>query len=59
MSGTTREIFSRPEELRDHGLNVPQVTQVAHDLRDRDINVDRVPVTVEEGVEEIWRILSS
>lgn len=59
MSGTTREVFSQPEKLRDHGLNVPQVTQVAHDLRARGIGVDRMPVTVEEGVEEVWKILNS
>ncbi len=59
MSGTTREVFSQPEELFQHGLNVPQVTQVAHDLRARGIGVERVPVTVDEGVEEIWKILSS
>jgi len=59
MSGTTREIFSQPEELADHGLSVPQVTQVAHELRARGMNVGRIPVTVDEGVEEIWRILSS
>jgi energy-coupling factor transport system ATP-binding protein len=59
MSGTTREIFSQPEELLGHGLNVPQVTQVAQELRVRDIRLDQVPVTVEEGVEEIWKILKS
>ncbi len=59
MSGTTREIFSQPKKLFSHGLNVPQVTQVAHELGARQINLDRIPVTVEEGVGEIWRILSS
>ncbi|MEA3377360.1 MAG: energy-coupling factor transporter ATPase [Chloroflexota bacterium] len=59
MNGTTREVFSQPEQLFDHGLDVPQVTRVAHDLKGRQINVSRIPVTVEEGVEEIWKILSS
>ena len=59
MSGTTREIFSQPEELSNHGLGVPHVSQVAHDLRARQISVDEIPVTVEEGVEEIWKILNS
>lgn len=59
MSGTTREVFSQPERLFDYGLNVPQVSQVAHDLRARGIDVDRIPVTVEEGVEQVWKILSS
>ncbi len=59
MSGSTREIFSRPEELRQHGLGVPQVAEVAHELVARGITVDRIPVTVEEGLEELWKILNS
>jgi energy-coupling factor transport system ATP-binding protein len=59
MSSTTREIFSRPEKLRDHGLGVPQVTEVAHALIERGMTVERIPVTVEEGVEEVWKILNS
>jgi len=58
MSGTTREIFSQPEKLREHGLGVPQVTEVAHELVARGVTVDRIPVTVEEGVEEAWKILN-
>jgi hypothetical protein len=53
-----REIFSQPEELRAHGLGVPQVTEVAHELVARGVAVDRIPVTVEEGVEEAWKILN-
>jgi energy-coupling factor transport system ATP-binding protein len=59
MSSTTREIFSQPEKLRDHGLGVPQVTEVAHALIERGMAVERIPVTVEEGVEEVWKILNS
>jgi energy-coupling factor transport system ATP-binding protein len=59
MSSTTREIFSQPEKLRDHGLGVPQVTEVAHALIGRGMAVERIPVTVEEGVEEVWKILNS
>jgi energy-coupling factor transport system ATP-binding protein len=59
MSGTTREIFSQPEKLRQHGLGVPQVTEVAHELISRNIPVELIPVTVEEGVEEVWKTLNS
>ena len=59
MSGTTREVFSQPERLREHGLGVPQVTEVAHALIARGIGVERVPVTVDEGVTEAWKILNS
>jgi energy-coupling factor transport system ATP-binding protein len=59
MSGTTRAVFSQPEKLREHGLGVPQVTEVAHALIARDMTVERIPVTVEEGLEEVWKILNS
>jgi energy-coupling factor transport system ATP-binding protein len=59
MSSTTRDIFSQPDKLRDHGLGVPQVTEVAHALIGRGMTVERIPVTVEEGVEEVWKILNS
>jgi energy-coupling factor transport system ATP-binding protein len=59
MNGTTREVFSQPEKLRQHGLGVPQVTEVAHELISRNISVEQIPVTVEEGLEEAWKILNS
>lgn len=34
MQGKPREIFSRVKELRDYGLDVPQITCLAHELRE-------------------------
>jgi len=59
MDGATREVFSQPEKLRQHGLGVPQITEVAHTLIARGIAVEQIPVKVEEGVEGIWKILNS
>ena len=59
MSGPTREIFNRPEELRQYGLGVPQVTTVAHRLRERGLPISRIPLTVAEAEEDIWKILNS
>jgi energy-coupling factor transport system ATP-binding protein len=59
MSGTTREIFNRPDELHQYGLGVPQVTTVAHQLRERSLPVPRTPLTVAEAEEDIWKILNS
>ncbi len=59
MSGTTREVFSQPDKLREHGLGVPQITEVAHTLIGRGITVEQIPVTVKEGVEQVWKILNS
>jgi energy-coupling factor transport system ATP-binding protein len=59
MSGTTREIFDRPDELKGYGLGVPQVTTVAHQLRERGLPLTRIPLTVAEAEEDIWKILNS
>ena len=48
MSGTPHEVFSRAQELQDVGLNVPQVTQVAMDLRRRGVAVDPAVYTVDQ-----------
>jgi energy-coupling factor transport system ATP-binding protein len=59
MSGTTREIFDRPNEMSRYGLGVPQVTTVAHQLRERGLPITRTPLTVAEAEEDIWKILNS
>jgi energy-coupling factor transport system ATP-binding protein len=59
MEGSTREVFSQPQKLGQHGLGVPQVTEVVHELIARGVKVKQIPVTVEEGIAEVWRILSS
>lgn len=40
MQGTPAEIFSRPEELTAIGLDVPQCTDLVHQLRDAGIRVE-------------------
>jgi energy-coupling factor transport system ATP-binding protein len=59
MAGTTREIFAQPDRLKEHGLGVPQITEVAHALVARGLSIARLPLTVAEGVEEVWKILNS
>ncbi len=41
MDGTPREIFSRPEALRERGLTVPPVTALADALRHRGIPLEK------------------
>ena len=48
MSGTPREVFSRGRELVRAGLDVPQTTHIAMELRRRGLNVDPAVYTVEE-----------
>ena len=48
MSSTPHEVFSRAEELVAVGLNVPQVTRVAMELRRRGVEIDPAVYTVAE-----------
>lgn len=59
MSGSAREVFAQRDRLCQHGLEVPQITQVAQQLLARGIPVSQIPLTVNEGLEEAWRILNS
>ena len=48
MTGTPREVFSRGSALMKAGLDVPQVTRVAMELRKRGLPIDPAVYTVEE-----------
>lgn len=56
MDGTPREIFSRVEELKAHRLDVPQMTLLAHELRQAGIPIVKGVLTREELVEEILKV---
>ncbi len=53
MQGTPREIFSRVDELKEHRLDVPQVTLVADELRQAGILIPAGILTREELVEAV------
>ncbi len=52
MQGTPKEVFSQVEALRGYGLDVPQATEICHNLRIKDGVLD-----VDECVDEISRLL--
>ena len=56
MSGTPREIFSRYDDLRKLRLAVPQVTELAHELRKAGLDIPDGILTVEEFVEAVGSI---
>lgn len=56
MQGTPQEIFSREEELRELALTVPQVTQLACELRKEGIPLQKGILTKEELVKELCRL---
>ncbi|TYP50336.1 energy-coupling factor transporter ATPase [Thermosediminibacter litoriperuensis] len=57
MEGTPREIFSRVEELKEIGLDVPQVTELAHRLKGRGLEVRGDILTIDEMVECLCPLL--
>lgn len=50
MEGKPKEIFSQVEKLKEYGLDVPQVTEVAYYLRKKGINIAQDILTIEEMV---------
>jgi len=58
MEGTPREIFSRVDEIKKYRLDVPQVTELAYELKKAGVDLPDGILTVEELVEAIKRIKS-
>ncbi|HZJ83229.1 MAG TPA: energy-coupling factor transporter ATPase [Clostridia bacterium] len=50
MDGTPREIFVEVEQLKELGLDVPQMTELAHELRKEGLDIPPDLLTVEEMV---------
>ena len=48
LEGTPREIFSRVTELKKLGLDVPQVTEIAYNLKDKGIDFGQCVLNVKE-----------
>ena len=51
MQGTPREVFSRVEELKALRLDVPQVTLLAHELKQAGVEIPDGILTIEELVD--------
>lgn len=56
MEGTPKQVFSQVEELKAHGLDVPQVTELAYELQQEGLPLPDGILTVEEFVQEMQRI---
>ncbi len=54
--GTPREVFSRVEELKALGLDVPQVTELAHQLIEEGIDMPEDILTVDEMVMKLCQL---
>ncbi|MBR5302536.1 MAG: energy-coupling factor transporter ATPase [Clostridia bacterium] len=59
MSGTPREVFTKVDAVRKLGLDVPPMTDLAHMLRAKGLDVRADVLTVDEMVEEVCRLSSN
>lgn len=59
MQGIPKEIFSQVEKMKAYGLDVPQVTETAYNLRKLGIDIPSDILTVEEMVGAICRLKST
>jgi len=48
MQGTPREVFSQVEELKKYRLDVPQVTELAYELKKSGVNLPDGVLSIEE-----------
>ena len=53
LSGTPREVFSKVEKLKQIGLDVPQVTELAYELRKEGIDIKADTLTIDEMVVQL------
>ena len=58
MCDTVPKVYSRAQELRDMGLNVPQITDIFLKLKQSGINCSTEIFTVEQGVSDLKRLLA-
>lgn len=59
MQGTPREIFSRVDSLKAHRMDVPQITLLAHELKQAGLDLPDGILTREELVEALTKIYST
>lgn len=55
MQGKPREIFKQVDKLKQLGLDVPQMTELAYELKKEDIDIEDDILTVEEMVNRLCR----
>ena len=58
MDGTPKEVFSRVNELKKYRLDVPQVTELADELKQAGMELPDGILTIEELVDELAAKLS-
>ena len=58
MDGTPKEVFSQVKELKKYSLDVPQVTELADELKSAGMELPDGILTIDELVERLVPMLS-
>ncbi len=56
MEGTPREVFSKVDVMKKIGLDVPQVTELAYELRKEGIDISTEILNIDEMVDAICQL---
>lgn len=56
MEGTPRDIFPQVEKMKNIGLDVPQVTELAYELKKAGIDINEKILNVDEMVKELCQL---
>lgn len=56
MDGTPRSVFSQVKTIKDIGLDVPQVTELAYELKNAGINISTEILNVDEMVNALCQL---
>lgn len=54
---TPKEVFKHRDELLSYGLDVPEITEIAHELRESGFDVPEDISTIDEAVDAILRLM--
>ena len=53
LDGTPKDVFSKVDKVKSLGLDVPQVTELMYSLMKQGLNVENLPLTVDEAFDII------
>lgn len=56
LEGTPREVFANVEHIKNIGLDVPQVTELAYELRKEGIDISNKILNIDEMVNELCQL---
>jgi energy-coupling factor transport system ATP-binding protein len=56
IEGTPREVFSKVRELKQLGLDVPEMTELGYELKESGVNIPGDILTIEEMVDAVCQL---